>query len=89
MTPLRSDPHFHTPGQVARQPYAPGDEFYEMLIHAHHGLTPAQSELLHARLVLLLANHIGELPVLRQAIVAARAGVAPESESSPMTESKP
>ena len=89
MTPLRSDRHFHTPGQAACQPYVPGDAFYEMLIHAHQGLTPAQSELLHARLVLLLANHIGELPVLRQAINAARAGVAPESESSPMTESKP
>ncbi|MEY3474974.1 MAG: hypothetical protein RL087_1432, partial [Pseudomonadota bacterium] len=50
--------------------------FYEMLIEAHRGLSDEGSELLHARLVLLLANHIGDLRVLREAIDAARAGVA-------------
>ena len=49
------------------------DDFYEALIDAHRELTPAQSQALNARLVLLLANHIGDLDVLRQALDAARA----------------
>jgi hypothetical protein len=50
------------------------DDFYEALIEAHQGLDAAQSHALNARLVLLLANHIGALPVLQQALQAARAG---------------
>jgi len=49
------------------------DDFYEALIDAHQGLTDEQSHALNARLVLLLANHIGALPVLREALAAARA----------------
>jgi hypothetical protein len=49
------------------------DDFYEALIDTHQGLTDAQSHALNARLVLLLANHIGALPVLREALAAARA----------------
>ena len=49
------------------------DDFYEALIDAHQGLTAPQSEALNARLVLLLANHIGHLGVLKQALAAARA----------------
>lgn len=48
------------------------DDFYEALIETHQGLTDAQSHELNARLVLLLANHIGSTPVLRAALVAAR-----------------
>lgn len=48
------------------------DDFYEALIEAHHGLGTAESHALNARLVLLLANHIGELGVLREALDAAR-----------------
>ena len=40
------------------------------------GLTDEASELFNARLVLLLANHIGDLRVLREAVAAARAGLA-------------
>ena len=50
-----------------------GDDFYEALIDAHRDLSVAQSHALNARLVLLLANHIGALDVLRQALAAARA----------------
>ena len=50
------------------------DDFYEALIDAHAGLDAAASHALNARLVLLLANHIGSLPVLREALAAARAG---------------
>jgi hypothetical protein len=48
------------------------DDFYEALIDAHRDLATAQSHALNARLVLLLANHIGSLDVLQQALRAAR-----------------
>ena len=81
MSRLKTQPNFATPGQHPRQAYSPGDDFYDALIHAHEGLTDAQSEGLNARLVLLLANHIGDLGVLREALALARAdldeGAAP------------
>ena len=52
------------------------DDFYEALIDAHRDLAAADSHALNARLVLLLANHIGSLEVLRQALQAARAAGA-------------
>ena len=48
------------------------DTFYTTLVDAHADLTEAQSQALNARLVLLLANHVGELAVLREAIETAR-----------------
>jgi hypothetical protein len=48
------------------------DDLYQALIDAHTGLTDQQSAALNARLLLLLANHIGDLAVVRQAIEAAR-----------------
>ena len=53
------------------------DDFYEALIDAHRDLSPANSHALNARLVLLLANHIGTLDVLKEALVAARESTAP------------
>jgi hypothetical protein len=47
------------------------DSFYEQLLDAHAGLTPAQSELFNARLILLLANQVGDARVLRECIAAA------------------
>jgi hypothetical protein len=52
------------------------DEFYQALIEAHRGLSDEQSELLNARLILLFANHIGDMDVLREALAAAREGAA-------------
>ena len=49
------------------------DDFYEALIDAHRDLPLPDSHALNARLVLLLANHIGEFEVLSQALQAARA----------------
>jgi hypothetical protein len=49
------------------------DDFYEALIETHRGLDAAQSHALNARLVLLLANHIGSLAVLKEALELARA----------------
>jgi hypothetical protein len=52
-----------------------GDEFYERLMLAHQGLSERQSGMLNARLILLLANQIGDRTILAQALAAARAGV--------------
>ncbi|HEU4459558.1 MAG TPA: DUF2783 domain-containing protein [Methylibium sp.] len=56
------------------------DDFYEALIDAHRGLSADASRALDARLVLLLANHVGDLAVLREALVAAR-GTAPATRA--------
>jgi hypothetical protein len=79
---LNAEPHFGIPGKRYRHPYMPGDAFYEQLMHAHRGLGDAQSELLNARLLLLLANHIGDLRVLGEAIELARAGVVAKDEAA-------
>ena len=50
------------------------DAFYAALMDAHRGLDDAASRKLDAKLVLLLANHVGDLEVLREAIAAARGG---------------
>lgn len=61
---LITEPNLHDP-----------DGFYEALIDAHHDLTLAESHAMNARLILLLANHIGDVDVLRQAFDAARATI--------------
>ncbi len=48
------------------------DPFYEALIETHRDLDEPQSHALNARLVLLLANHIGRQDVLLEALRAAR-----------------
>ncbi len=73
MAMLITDPNLDAP-----------DDFYEALIEAHQGLSTAQSHELNAKLVLLLANHVGRLDVLREALAAARASV----ERRSATESK-
>lgn len=66
---LHTDPHIDAP-----------DDFYEALIDAHRGLTDAQSQMLNARLILLLANQIGDMSVLREALLAARAGIPEQTD---------
>ncbi len=48
------------------------DTFYEAWIAAHEGLSEAESADLDARLVLLLANQIGDMKLLVDCIAAAR-----------------
>lgn len=48
------------------------DPFYEALIETHRDLSEAESHALNARLVLLLANHVGRQDVLLEALQAAR-----------------
>ena len=47
------------------------DSFYEQLLDAHQGLSAEQSALLNARLILLLANQVGEAKLLRDCVEAA------------------
>jgi hypothetical protein len=51
------------------------DAFYERLIDTHNGLSDADSQMVNAKLVLLLANHIGDMDVLSQAFAKARLGL--------------
>jgi len=66
MTILNTEPNLPAP-----------DDFYDELIALHRDLTAEQSALVNAKLVLLLANHIGDARVLRAAMAAARDEVAP------------
>ena len=72
---LTLTPNFAEPGKRYFRAFSPGDDFYEMLIEAHRDLSDEQSALLNAKLILLLANQIGDLAVLREALGQARDGV--------------
>ena len=48
------------------------DDFYESLIALHRDLTENESALVNAKLILLLANHIGDAEVIAAAMAAAR-----------------
>ena len=73
--PLNTLPNFSEAGQRYFQAYSPGDDFYEALIDTHRDLSDEQSAMVNARLILLLANHIGDIGVLREAMRIARDGV--------------
>lgn len=49
-----------------------GDVFYAALLEAHQGLTDEESTQLNARLVLILANQVGDVEILKAAIDKAR-----------------
>ena len=72
---LNTQPNFGEPGKRYFRAFSPGDDFYEALIETHRDLSDEQSEMVNARLILLLANHIGDLSVLREAMHLAREGV--------------
>ena len=58
---LTFEPNIHDP-----------DGFYDELLQAHEGLDKAQSDALNARLILVLANHIGDRATLSAALKTAR-----------------
>ena len=47
------------------------DDFYAALLALHEGRGKEDSDAVNARLILLLANHIGDMDVLREALDAA------------------
>jgi Protein of unknown function (DUF2783) len=52
--------------------FAKPDDAFRAVVEAHRGLNDEQSADLDAALVLILANHIGDIDVLREAITLAR-----------------
>lgn len=48
------------------------DDAFRAVVEAHRGLSDAESADLDAALVLILANHIGDIGVLREAITLAK-----------------
>jgi hypothetical protein len=60
MATLNTEPHLASP-----------DDFYDDLIALHRDLSEDESALVNAKLILLLANHIGDPAVLRAAMAAA------------------
>ncbi len=52
--------------------FARPDDAFRAITEAHRGLSDAQSADFDAALVLILANHIGDIEVLREAITLAR-----------------
>ncbi|MGA8010387.1 MAG: DUF2783 domain-containing protein [Thiomonas sp.] len=79
--PLILSPNFHDPAAASPYAHMAADAFYAELLQAHEGLDAEQSALLDARLVLVLANHLGDLGVLRQALRVACGGVADKDVS--------
>lgn len=73
--PLQLQPNFSEAGRRYHRDYSPGDDFYQLLIDAHRDLSDEQSALVNAKLILLLANHIGDIALLREALQLARDGV--------------
>lgn len=61
MTKLHTEPRIPDP-----------DGFYEKLIELHAGLTPEQSHRVNARLILILANQVGDQAVLERILEMAR-----------------
>jgi hypothetical protein len=53
-----------------------GDEFYAALMAAHEGLSFEESAVLNARLVLVLANLVGDPAALEKALATARKGAS-------------
>ena len=68
---LNTDPNIAAP-----------DDFYEALVDLHRDLTPEQSRLVNAKLILLLANQIGDLTILCQAMTKAREGITPTGQDA-------
>lgn len=52
------------------------DELYALLVDMHEGLAADESAAASAKLILLLANHVGDLDVVREAVAIARGGAA-------------
>lgn len=71
-------------GAIATEPNLEDpDGFYAAYVAAHEGLPDAASELLNARLVLILANRIGDRAVLAEALRLARAPFAAAAPTPP------
>ena len=60
------------------------DAFYENLLDAHHGLSREQSEAFNARLILLMANQLGDTALLLECITTASENPASQAGDRPI-----
>ena len=60
--------------------FARPDDAFRAVVEAHRGLSDAESADLDAALVLILANHIGDLDILGEAIALAKRRMLDTSE---------
>jgi hypothetical protein len=67
--------------------FADADAAYRAIVDAHRGLTESESADLNAALVLVLANQLGDLAILKEALALAYATLAREQEARPNTNS--
>ncbi len=71
MTALTTESQFSDP-----------DRAYRALIDAHRGLSDEESAALNSRLVLILANHIGDHTVLQEAIALAKTSMSQQESGA-------
>lgn len=57
------------------------DDAFRAIVEAHRGLDEEQSAALDAALVLILANHIGDIDVLREAVELGKRRVVADVQS--------
>ncbi len=69
--------------------FTSADDFYEALIDAHRDLDTPRSHELNAKLVLLLANHVGDNAVLGEALAAARSSAMASVATPVAAEDRP
>ncbi len=62
----------HSPALIREPHIADPDGFYEELIASQRDLSDEQADMVLAKLVLILANHIGDRQILSQALALAR-----------------
>jgi hypothetical protein len=58
------------------------DAAYRLIVEAHRGLADEESRKLDAALILILANHVGDLSVLREALALARTALGPSKHGA-------
>jgi hypothetical protein len=61
---------------LTRSNFASPDDAFRLVVEAHRGLDDETSAALDTALVLILANHIGDIAVLREAVALAKRGLA-------------
>lgn len=71
------------PGRLRIEPRIDSpDDLYEILLEAHRGLSDDQAWRVTAKIALLLANHVGDAAVVREAARLARAAAEPAEPTS-------
>lgn len=58
------------------------DSFYQELIESQRDLSDEQADMLTTKLVLILANHVGDRAVLSEAIALARANTLAKADAA-------